>query len=77
MPAQNCAISVLSDISIQGFFLGGLPPPSGKILSIPPSNMCPRFWIDACPPPPPTEVHPQKFEYIFVSDLTTLSSKVP
>ena len=61
-----------------GFFPGGLggPPIRRKFCQSPPSDTCPRFWTKACPPP--AEVRPQKvekFEYIFVSNLTTSKLK--
>ena len=62
----------------QGFFPGGTggSPHPAKILPIPPSDTCPRFWTKACPPP--AEVRPWKFEkfkYIFVSNLNTVKLK--
>ena len=68
----------------QGFFLGengGPPPPiRRKFCQFPPPHptLLPVFWTKACPPPPPAEVRPrkfEKFEYIFVSNLTTFKLK--
>ena len=59
--------------------MGGSPHPA-KILPIPPPHLTlvPVFGPRLVPPP--AEVCPRKFEkfkYIFVSNLTALSSKVP
>ena len=56
-----------------GVFPGGTrgPPIQQKCCQSPPSDTCPRFWTETCPPPP-AEVRPrklEKFKYIFVSNL--------
>ena len=51
-----CTPSKVSWIGIiQGFFSGGATgsPHLAKILPIPPSDTCPRFWTKGCPPPQP------------------------
>ena len=70
VPFPTCVVRTRT---YQGFFPGGTGgPPSSENFANPPSDTCPRFWTKACPPPP-AEVRPQKFEkfeYIFVSNLT-------
>ena len=70
-------LALFTSISVRVFSGGdwGVPQPA-KILSTPPSDTCPHFWTKACPPP--AEVCPrkfEKFEYIFVSNLTTFKLK--
>ena len=68
----NTDICVTS-AKLTGFFLGD---GGREILSIPPSDTCPRFWTKACPSQPrfiPPKF--EKFKYIFVPNLTTFKLK--
>ena len=71
-------IGLVSRVFIQGGSWG-VSHPSGKILSIPPSDTCPRFWTKACPTPQPRFVHEnlKTLNTFFCQIWLLLSSQAP
>ena len=49
---RTWGLNWLTILRIAGFFSWGGSPHLAKILPIPPSDTCPRFWTKACPPQP-------------------------